>query len=418
MATLRNERLFMVNFPSIERPDTPMENFGHGCEGILGAWFWNHLLNYPGWADSPYTNINDFALFTRALSNSPDNVHCGNVHFAPNSFSDYDWGSTRMVLCNADAWYSFPVLTNPPRMMNTSEWGNGVNHLHKIWWFQHMPQKVGLHRGHLMNWMTYYLDLNRASYPLGATQLTQNDVDLAGWFAFEVYAPPGTTQITCTVNAGRGVEFGANKDRIPLNNRFNWWSPNNARTDYWVNTRLTTHSLTLNENKHFNRGLTGYWYFSFGRAYTDPTSRPKNSATNYTVAVSILPTPTNMAAPTIDVSDPGYGEMVSGRTGIVNWSVSGLPQGVRAHYLRFSTNDLAGPWQDICEDYHYHFTSNYVWFLPRQTSDNARVMVVTEDVYGVQYTNYSAPFGLNAPYIPEPTLLVTPLAWLLRGRAR
>ena len=400
---LGNQRLFMVNFPSFERPDTPMENFGHGAESVLAGWFWNHLLDYPGWVDAPYTNLNDFALFTRALSNGPANVHCGNVHFAPNSFADYEWGSTRQVLSHADAWYSYPLMTNAPRLMNRSEWGNGVNHLHKIWWFKHMPQKVGLWRGRLMNWLTYYLNLNRASYPVGSHQeLQQDNVDLAGWFTFEIFAPPGTTQITMQVNAGRGVQFGVRKDFIPLNNRFNWWSANNAAHDVWDATRATAHTCVIDAAHDYGRGVTGYWYMTFGNAYSNPRSRPVDSATNYRVLVTLSPQPTNAAPPALTVAAPAEMDHLTGRSAPIAWSCSGLPQGVRAWFLAYTTNAPDGPWFDICEDYHYQLSSPYAWSLPARTSAVAQVRVIAEDVYGVQYTNTSGIFGLRTPPVPEP----------------
>ncbi len=112
-----------------------------------------------------------------------------------------------------------PIMANRPgslRLMNRSEWGNGDNHLHKIWWFRHLPQKVGLWKGHLMNWLTMFLNLQRAAYPLGSDQpLVQTNVDLAGWFTFEVYAPPGTTQVTINVSTGRGVAGPALAGRGP-----------------------------------------------------------------------------------------------------------------------------------------------------------------------------------------------------------
>jgi hypothetical protein len=414
---LGNKRLFMASFPSMERPDTPMENFGHGCEGILGAWFWNYLLNYPGWADAPYTNINDFALFTRAVSNSPANIHCGNVHFAPNSYGDYEWGSTRMVSSYADAWYSYPLMTNAPRLMNCSEWGNGVNAEHKIWWFKHMPQKVGLRRGHLMNWLTMLLNLQRAAYPLGSDQtLSEPEADLAGWFAFEVYAPPGTTEVRIDVTTGRSVEFGVQKDSVPLTNRFNWWGPRNGTYDYWSTGRSNMHTLTINDANNYGHGVTGYWYFTFGRAFTSPTSRPANSATNFTVRVSISPQPTNSAPVAVTVTAPAFGTRVNRLTTNIVWTVGDLPQGVRASYLMYSTNSPSGPWQPICEDYHYQLGAPYRWSVPAVTSGMAYLRVVVEDVYGVAYEGVSSPFGLNTDFVPEPGVMA--LGMLLLGARR
>ena len=406
-AELGNSRLFMINFPSMERADTPMENFGHGCESVLAAWFWNSLLNYPGEVDTPYAKINDFALFTRAEANDPGNAHCGNVHFAPNSAGGYDWANSNYALSYADSWFSYPLLTNAPRLMNNAEWGMGVNHLHKNWWFQHMPQKVGLHNGHLMNWLTYYLNLNNASYPIGSdSPIVQTNVDLAGWFSFELFVPPGSTQVTFNVDSGRPVEFGLRKNALPLFNRFNWWGANNAAFDFWQTNRSAAHTITLSSSQNFNQGLTGYWYCSFGRAFDKPEKRPVDSASSYTVSAEILPKPAAIANVSVEVSAPAPNATVSGPVVPISWSPTSLPCGVRAFYLAYSANAEKGPWIDICEDYHYQLNSPYQWSVPAVTSDCARVRVIVEDVYGDRYTGYSAPFGLNTPCAPKPAGLL------------
>ena len=416
---LGNSRLFMVNFPSMERADTPMENFGHGCESILAAWFWNYLLNYPGNVDTPYTNMNDFALFTRAKANSPDNIHCGNIHFAPNSDGGYDWANPAYVLSYADSWFSYPLLTNAPRMINKAEWGNGVNHLHKNWWFYHMPQKVGLHNGHLMNWLTYFFNLNKASYPIGSDDsIVQTNVDLAGWFTFEVYAPPGTTQVTFEVETGLPVDFGLRKNAIPLFNRFNWWNANNAAFDFWSDERTNVHSITITPSYNFDQGVTGYWYCTFGRAFDFPTVRPVDSASTYTVTAKILPKPVPPLTVAVDVSAPAPEATVTGSTALIEWTPNLLSHGVRAFYLAYTTNDLAGPWIDVCEDYHYELSSPYDWSIPAVTSEYAQVRVIVEDVYGARYTGYSSPFGLNTPYVPEPASVLAGILAVFAFRMR
>ncbi len=123
-----------------------LENFGHRVESTMAHIYRAHRGERNLWE-----------RFTRYDLSHPDRAECGNVHFAPNSRRDYDWGNPRPVLCHADAWYNFPDLSAPPRLMDASEWGGGDTRLHHRWWLAHLPRADGATDGVLNNWWAYVL---------------------------------------------------------------------------------------------------------------------------------------------------------------------------------------------------------------------------------------------------------------------
>jgi hypothetical protein len=73
----------------------------------------------------------------------PGAAQCGNVHFAPSSQSDYDWGNRKSVPTNADDWLNYPDFQGAVRVQNASAWGNGDIRAHHIWWMQRFPHVAG-----------------------------------------------------------------------------------------------------------------------------------------------------------------------------------------------------------------------------------------------------------------------------------
>jgi len=125
-----------------------LEDLGHRAESILAQVF-------------ERANPNLWEQFTRYDKTHPGAAECGNVHFAPNSLKDYDWGNTRAVPSRADHWYAFPNLTGDPRVMTCAEWGNGDIREHHRWWFRHFPHVEGESGGLSWNWWEYVIDPNR-----------------------------------------------------------------------------------------------------------------------------------------------------------------------------------------------------------------------------------------------------------------
>lgn len=122
-----------------------LENFGHRAESIM-----QHVTAQV----APAQNLwNQFCQYD---VRHPQAAACGNVHFAPNSTHDYDWGNRRPVLAYCDRWRDYPHTAQAPaRMVDCHEWGNGDMRAHHIWWFQHFPRHHGMLGGIWGNWWDY-----------------------------------------------------------------------------------------------------------------------------------------------------------------------------------------------------------------------------------------------------------------------
>jgi hypothetical protein len=144
-------RRFVVMGFSYERGVGEMlEDLGHRAESLLAHVF-RHTRG----------DANLWERFTRHDLSHPGRAECGNVHFAPNSQRDYDWGNPRLVPSRCDAWLNFPDLSPPPRPVNCAEWGGGDIRAHHRWWFQHFPHGDGAASGIRHNWWAYVVDPNQ-----------------------------------------------------------------------------------------------------------------------------------------------------------------------------------------------------------------------------------------------------------------
>jgi hypothetical protein len=127
------------------------------------------LLNTIGFRQPATSNLqpatidltsNLWKQFTRYDKTHPGMAACGNVHFAPSSMNDYDWGNRRPVQSNADDWLNYPNFTGQAREMRCAEWGNGDIRLHHLWWFKRFPHVEGTTpTGKLNNWWDYVVGL-------------------------------------------------------------------------------------------------------------------------------------------------------------------------------------------------------------------------------------------------------------------
>jgi hypothetical protein len=149
----RCRRRFIIMGFNYERGVGEMlEDLGHRAESILGYVFRQTRGQENLWE-----------RFIRHEKTHPGRAECGNVHFAPNSAADYDWGNRRPVLCRADDWYNFPNLSGAARQMDSREWGGGDIRAHHRWWFRHFPHADGASDGRSHNWWEYILDPNRVA---------------------------------------------------------------------------------------------------------------------------------------------------------------------------------------------------------------------------------------------------------------
>jgi hypothetical protein len=121
-----------------------LEDLGHRTEGTLRSL--------------DRSLAQRFALFTQYDQQNPGAAQCGNVHFAPNGESDYDWGNTREVQSNCDNWLHYPDLTGPTQTVTCDLWGCDARR-YLVWWMSHLPHVAGeTSDGVSNNWWSYILD--------------------------------------------------------------------------------------------------------------------------------------------------------------------------------------------------------------------------------------------------------------------
>ncbi len=156
--TAHVQRRFCVMGFSYERGVGEMlENLGHRAESIMEHVF----AGVPEGAPTPASDFverlfgrrtapavpdlttNLWRRFIRHEKTHPGAAQCGNVHFAPNSERDYDWGNFREVFSAADDWLNYPHLTGAMRRMRTNDWGGGDIRAHHLWWMQRFPHVSG-----------------------------------------------------------------------------------------------------------------------------------------------------------------------------------------------------------------------------------------------------------------------------------
>lgn len=150
VATEAAGRRFVIMGFNYERGvDCMLENFGHRTESIMSRVY----QGYRG-------ERNRWEHFCRHEQVAPGQSGCGNVHFAPSSATDYDWGNPRVVWSDCDDWYKYPNLTGARRRVQCREWGSGDMRLHHLWWLDHLPRADGAADGVSNTWWRYILDPN------------------------------------------------------------------------------------------------------------------------------------------------------------------------------------------------------------------------------------------------------------------
>lgn len=144
-------RRFVIMGFSYERGVGEMlENMGHRAESIMEKTF----AHFKG-------EENLWKRFTRYDKTHPSRAALGNVHFAPNSVRDYDWGNPSVVISECDDWlYNFPNFKGVNRKVSTRDWGGGDIRKHHIWWLSHFPKVAGIKNGIHHNWWQYIMNPN------------------------------------------------------------------------------------------------------------------------------------------------------------------------------------------------------------------------------------------------------------------
>lgn len=144
--TAASKRRFVVMGFSYERGVGEMhESYGHRAESIMEKTF-SKLTG----------DANLWKRFIRYDKTSPGKAACGNVHFAPNSQADYDWGNKTPVQSECYDWLlNFPNFKGDIRVVDSAEWGGGEIRAHHRWWFDHFPRAAGRRNGIHNNWWQY-----------------------------------------------------------------------------------------------------------------------------------------------------------------------------------------------------------------------------------------------------------------------
>jgi len=144
-------RRFIIMGFSYERGVGEMlESFGHRAEDIL-----EKVFARSSGAANLYNRFRQYDLI------APGNAHVGSIHYAPNSHTDYEWGSPRLVTSYCDDWYNFPNFKGVARQVNHTEWGGGDIRAHHQWWLKHLPKVAGRKNGVAHNWWGYIIDPNQ-----------------------------------------------------------------------------------------------------------------------------------------------------------------------------------------------------------------------------------------------------------------
>ena len=160
---IRSSRLYVVMGLNPERGvGDAIHSFGHRSESIL-----RHV--YGSWSgDSTVDHLWD--RFTR---NGP--LHgvsvagCGNIHYPPNTSTQYAYDVITSVSSEADHWLDYPNLGGSLKNVSASTWG-GPDYQHNflLWWLARIPKAQGryvddlnpINHGKLNNWWGYLVDMN------------------------------------------------------------------------------------------------------------------------------------------------------------------------------------------------------------------------------------------------------------------
>lgn len=147
--TSASKRRFVVMGFSYERGVGEMhESYGHRAESIMEKTF-----------GKTTGDANLWKRFIRYDKTSPGKAACGNIHFAPNSQADYDWGNMTPVKSECYDWLlNFPNFKGDVRTVDATEWGGGEIRAHHKWWFNHIPRAAGRRNGIHNNWWQYIVD--------------------------------------------------------------------------------------------------------------------------------------------------------------------------------------------------------------------------------------------------------------------
>jgi hypothetical protein len=160
---IRPSKLYVVMGLNFERGVAEaIHSFGHRSESILwrvyGSWSGNSTINH---------------LWDRFTRNGPQHgvsvAAFGNVHYPPNTASEYIYNASATVSCEVNRWVNYPSFSGSPTNVSAATWGGPDYHRgFLLWWLGHMPKVPGryvdggngINNGKLNNWWGYLVDMN------------------------------------------------------------------------------------------------------------------------------------------------------------------------------------------------------------------------------------------------------------------
>lgn len=157
---------------SVSRRDANYECHGHMMECIMSHVFHGDTI-LSGYDKGEFSGQNPETMslwnrFVLADRNFDGMAACGNVHFSPNSVSDYDWSNETLVeSCWRDWLENYPDfkgIHEPTNLRAYIPLGIGEKdacRLHHRWWFLCMPHVGGVTPdGYSNSWWDYYVKLD------------------------------------------------------------------------------------------------------------------------------------------------------------------------------------------------------------------------------------------------------------------
>ena len=159
---------------SVSRRDANFECFGHMMENVMMHVFTGgtDCFGYREheWDGVPLEDMNLWQRFILAKRNYDGTTACGNVHFSPNSLTDYDWRNPEPLLSTWRDWRdNYPHLTGEAEPFDPSVYiplgmdcEKHACRLHHRWWFSCMPHATGVTRkgGYSNSWWDYFASLD------------------------------------------------------------------------------------------------------------------------------------------------------------------------------------------------------------------------------------------------------------------
>lgn len=160
---------FWCNAPALKNTDAARRRFvimGFSYERYIGEMLESYGHRAESIMEKTFSRLSGEAnLWKRFINHekiAPGRAACGNIHFAPNSQQDYDWGNPTPVRSECYDWLlNFPEFKGDVRSVTAAEWGGGDIRRHHTWWFNHFPRTAGRRNGIHHNWWQYVVNPNQ-----------------------------------------------------------------------------------------------------------------------------------------------------------------------------------------------------------------------------------------------------------------